>query len=645
MKKIVIVINILLCFTLSYAQLFNHSEMGQRVHQTQNEQVYEYFLHGVASGDPTQSNIILWSRISNESAETLEVEYTLSKDAAMENVIHQGTIETSAEKDYTLKIDVGDLEAGTTYFYQFTYKGEASPIGRTRTAAANDEHLRFGVVSCSDYQAGYFNVYRLLSTRQDLDAIIHLGDYIYEYGKRTNSWDSLLMRGYEPLHEILTLIDYRTRYSFYRLDEDLQAIHQQHPFIMVWDDHETANDAYTDGAQNHDSETEGSWEERKAVAKKAWFEWMPVREKEDQKIYRSLNYGNLMNLTMLDTRLEGRQPQIETANDSALLDGNRTLLGKEQLGWFKNELLNNTATWHIIGNQVIFGHVDVGSLSVIEAAATFFYDTWVGYPTERDTIINFIKDNELDNIVITTGDFHITFAVDITLNPYDSLLYNPLTGEGSVCVELATPSVSSSNIDEYAESVFNLPASSTVSAVNSVIPASNPHLKKLEVVSHGYALLDITTEKAQVDYFYTDTLYIPSINEIYAGSLVTGSGDNFWQEADQPSQPKAESPDLAPDGLTAINPNYNNIPVNLLGTYPNPADEFSIVNVHLSKAVEVDLQLVDLQGKIVQQISNEAMLPGFYTLKINTLSLPEGVYMIRAIVDNAVRTTQLVVQH
>jgi len=631
-------------FTIAYGQLFNHTEMGQRVHQAKNEQVYEFFLHGVASGDPTQSNIILWSRISNESAEMVEVDYTLSKDADMENIIHQGTINTSAEKDYTLKIDVGDLEAGTTYFYQFIYKGEASPIGRTRTAAADDEHLRFGVVSCSDYQAGYFNVYRILSTRQDLDAVIHLGDYIYEYGKRTNSWDSLLMRGYEPMHEIVELIDYRTRYSFYRLDEDLQAVHQQHPFIMVWDDHETANDANTDGAQNHDSETEGSWEERKAVAKKAWFEWMPVREKEDQKIYRSLNYGNLVNLTMLDTRLEGREPQIETVNDTALLDPNRTLLGKEQLSWFKNELLDNTATWHIIGNQVIFGHVEVGPLSAIPQAATFFYDTWVGYPTERDTIIHFLNDNNLDNVIITTGDFHITLALDIAVSPFDSLIYKPITGEGSVCVEMAVPSVSSANFDENASVV--LPGSSPadfVAAVESSIPPANPHLKKMELVSHGYALLDITTERAQVDYFYTDTLYIPSNNEIYAGSLMTNSGDNFWQEADQPSQPKAESPDLAPDGLTAINSNY--IPVNLLGTYPNPANEFSIVNVHLSKAVEVDIQLVDVQGKIVQQISNESMLPGFYTIKINTLNLPQGVYMIRAIVDNSVRTSRLIVQH
>jgi len=643
MKKIGIVTSLCLAVIIAQGQLFNHTQMGQRVQHTQNKQVYEYFLHGVASGDPTQSNIILWTRISNESAPTVEINYSLAKDVDLENVVQEGTIETSAERDYTVKIDAGDLEAGTTYFYQFTYKGEASPIGRTRTAAADDQHLRFGVVSCSDYQAGYFNSYRLLSTHQDLDAVIHLGDYIYEYGKRANSWDSLLMRGFEPLNEIITLIDYRTRYSFYRLDDDLQAVHQQHPFIMVWDDHETANDAYVEGADNHD-ESEGSWEDRKAVAKKAWFEWMPVRDTENQKIYRSVDYGSLVNLTMLDTRLEGREPQIEIANDSALFEPNRTIMGKEQLNWYKNELLENTATWHIIGNQVIFAQVEVGALGAVEAAATFFYDTWVGYPAERDTIIQFISDNQLDNIIITTGDFHITMAADISLNPYDTLSYNSSTGEGSVCVELATPSVSSSNIDEYAESVFGLSPAAAVSAVNLVVPSSNPHLKKLEVVSHGYALLDITTEKAQVDYFYTDTLYIPSINEIYGGSLSVNSGDNFWQNATQPSEPKAESPDLVPD-LTSIDATYNTIPVNLLGTYPNPADEFSIVNIHLSKAAEVNLQLVNMEGKIIQQLSNKPMLPGFYTIQINTLKVPQGVYLVRAIVNNSVRTSKLVVQH
>jgi len=373
---------------------------------------------------------------------------------------------------------------------------------------------------------------------------------------------------------------------------------------------------------------------------------MPVREQDNQKIYRSLDYGSLVNLTMLDTRLEGRMPQIEIADDDALFEPDRTILGKEQLNWFKNELINSEATWHIIGNQVIFGHVDVGSLSAIQQAAVFFYDTWVGYPAERDTIISFIKNNDLDNVVITTGDFHITLALDIAVNPYDSLSYTPETGEGSVCVEMAVPSISSANFDENASVV--LPGASSdafVSIVESNIPPSNPHLKKMELVSHGYALLDITTEKAQVDYFYTDTLYIPSSNEIYGGSLLTNSGDNHWQDADQPSEPKTESPDLAPDNITAIDANYQNIPVNLLGTYPNPADDFSIVNVQLSKAAEVDIQLVDVQGKIVQQISKKQMLPGFYTTQINTQNLSQGVYWVKATVNNAYRTSKLIVQH
>jgi len=637
MKTNYIIVIMLLSFTSALGQLFNHTAIGDRVQEANKKSVYEYFLHGVASGDPTQNSVILWTRISNESADAPEISYVLTSDIAMTDVKSEGNIQTSADRDYTVKIDAEGLEPGTTYYYQFTHKGEKSPIGRTRTAAVDDEHLRFAVVSCSNFQAGYFNAYRLISTHQDLDAVIHLGDYIYEYGEGGYGWDSLLMRGHDPKHEILTLIDYRTRYSFYRLDQDLQAVHQQHPFIVVWDDHESANDSYKDGAQNH-NEDEGDWEERKAVAKKAWFEWMPVRDKEDQKIYRSLDYGNLMNLTMIDTRLEGRVPQVENVDDPLLSDPSRTLLGEEQLTWFKNELKSNTSNWHIIGNQVIFGQVDLGSLATLDPrAGTLFYDTWGGYPTERDTIIHFIENNDLDNIVILTGDFHITFADDIAVNPFDTLTYNPNTGEGSVCVEMAVPSVTSANFDENVGSL--------VTIIEPALPKTNPHLKKLELSSHGYAILDVKPNKAQVDYFFTDTLFIPSINEIYAGSLSVQSGDNFWQEAGEVSEAKSESPDLAPNNFTSVNDGFNTIPVNLLGTYPNPADEFSVVNMQLSKAAEVELQLVDIQGKVIQQISNENILPGFYSINISTTSLSDGVYLVRAIVDNSVRTAKLVVQH
>jgi len=637
MEKLVIFISTIFFGMFAQAQVFNHSEAGNRVSTISNKQQYNHFLHGVASGDPTQSGVILWTRISNHGDDTVEVNYTIATDVELNDIVKIGAANTSSAKDFTLKIDADGLEPATTYYYQFEYNGEFSRIGRTRTANQSDEHLRFGVVSCSNYQAGYFNVYRLLSTHSDLDAVIHLGDYIYEYEEGAYGWDSLIMRGHDPNHEILTLIDYRTRYSFYRLDEDLQAVHQQHPFIMIWDDHETANDSYKDGAQNHDA-NEGSWEARKAAAKQAWFEWLPVRDYPNQKIYRSLDYGNLMNLTMLDTRLEGRMPQIETSLDTTLNDPARTLLGNTQLEWFKNELNNNNSTWHIIGNQVIFAQVQLGALSAVDPRAdALFYDTWNGYPAERDAIIKHIEDNELDNIVILTGDFHTTFGFDVAANPSDTLQYNPTNGFGSVCVEMAVPSVTSPNFDE------NVPT--LVAGINNILPSVNPHLKKLDIVAHGYSILDIKPDVAQVDWFFTDTLRIPSNNEIYGGSLKVSAGENYWLSTENASTPKSESPGLAPPLITSIDELESINMVSMLGVYPNPADGFSILNLQVVTASELDLQLIDLNGKIVQEIGSDKMNPGFYSVNINTANLSNGVYFIRTVVENSVRTSKLVVKH
>jgi len=633
----------LIAFSLvANAQLFNHSQTNNREVVYNSNLKLNHFLHGVASGDPTQNSVILWTRISGQDAEVL-VNYRVAEDVDFDTIIAVGTTTTSGERDYTVKLDIQDLSPGTTYYYQFQFEGEFSPIGRTRTASADSEHIRFGVVSCSNFQAGYFNAYKLLAQRADLDAIIHLGDYIYEYGKRGENWDSLLMRGLEPEMEILTLIDYRTRYAFYRMDEDLQAVHQQHPMIAVWDDHETANDAYKDGAQNHTPETEGDWEARKAFAKQAWFEWLPARDNTTQKIYRSIDYGNLLNLTMLDTRLEGRVPQIEVANDTALYNTDRTMLGEEQLNWFKNELLNNTAQWHLIGNQVIFGQVEVpefGDISLIN----FFYDTWVGYPTERDTIINFIENNNLNNIVIATGDFHITFAADIAANPFDTLTYNTETGEGSVFVEMAVPSVTNSNFDEFSpEDVGGgITPELLINFTDNVIPIYNPHFKKLEVISHGYGLLDITTEATQVDYFYTDTLYVPSNTEIYGGSLITQSNNNFWQPAAEPSAQKADAPDLAPNDIVSVNEVSN---ANIIGVYPNPAQNYTLLNLNLQKAAATQIKIITVEGREVKNVFNGNLSPGFYSYNIDVRDLSNGIYFIQVISDEQSKQSQFAISH
>jgi len=607
------------CFAQSSASLYSHSQYG---HRTASNQISSgAFLHNVASGDPLQDAVIIWTRLTVEDAEEAEVSYIVATDVDLNNFVTAGTFTTNAERDWTVKVDVTGLNPGTTYYYQFDYDGELSLIGRTRTAAATDEHLRFGVVSCSNYQAGYYNAYKLMANRPDLDAIFHLGDYIYEYEEGGYGWDSLLMRGHEPDHEIITLIDYRTRYSFYKLDQDLQAVHQQHPFIMIWDDHETANDSYKDGAGNHnEAEGEGTWEDRKAAAKQAYFEWNPIRDTDNNTIYRGISYGDLMNVTMIDTRLEGRVIQVANADAPIWADPARTLLGADQLAWFKDRLQNNTATWHIVGNQVVFSKIYLGSLETLNPSAPgLFMDSWEGYPVERDEVLTFVRDNDIDNVVILTGDFHSSFGFDV---PLDSASYDAETGEGSHMVEMTVPSVTSANFDE---NLAALGIPTLIVAIEDLFPLANQHLRYDNFVDHGYCILDVRPEAVTTDYFYVDTLFLRSENETHGGSLITQNGANHWEASATPSVPKDDAPDIAP---LAINDEIDNS-VQLTALYPNPSSNFSILNFNLSKSETVKIDLFNIDGKQIQQLIQDDLLPGYYSLNIPTSNLANGVYLVK----------------
>lgn len=263
------------------------------------------FEHGVASGDPLADAVIIWTRLSSEespaeppeSNDPLEVWWELSLDEEFTQRVAQGTLRAEPDRDFTAKVDVTGLVWGRYYYYRFFAQGRQSPVGRTRLAPKADEasQLRFGVCSCSNYGFGWFHGYRHMAARAELDAVLHLGDYFYEYGNGTFPSESEQLRPLQPTNETVTLEDYRTRFSWYRQDADLQECHRQHPFIVVWDDHETANNSWTGGAENHDEETEGPWEDRKAAGRQAFFEWIPIREDPENnpgnELYRTLKYG------------------------------------------------------------------------------------------------------------------------------------------------------------------------------------------------------------------------------------------------------------------------------------------------------------------------------------------------------------------
>jgi len=435
------------------------------------------FKHGVASGDPLADAVILWTRVTTAAA-SVEVKWELSATKDFAKVDASGTATTSADRDYTVKVDAKALKAGTTYFYRFTAEGKTSPVGRTKTASTGAlSRLRLGVVSCSSLAHGYFHAYRELATRLDLDAIVHLGDYIYEYGNQEYGE----VRKYEPPHELLSLDDYRKRYAQYRRDPDLAAVHLQFPFINVWDDHETADNSWSGGASNH-SPTEGEYAARRAAAAKAYSEWVPIRDQEGGKIYRGFVFGDLVDLTMLDTRIIGRDQQVEKKTDAALLDAKRQLLGAEQEIWLADRLKSSTAKWQLLGQQVV-----VASFPVF-----FNEDAWDGYPGAKERLNVMLEANAAKNIVVLTGDIHMSFAFELPRDP-KSADYDPKTGKGSLGVEFVVPGVTSPGMPEQ------------LANVATGLVQDNPHLKYANVHQKGYVVLDITPERVQSAwYLYTE---------------------------------------------------------------------------------------------------------------------------------------------
>ena len=281
-----------------------------------------HFTHGVASGDPLADRVILWTRALPGSGENkaLSVRWQVASDAEFSQVVAEGETRTDVKRDYTVKVDAKGLQPDARYFYRFSVEGRYSATGRTRTLpVGNVSSFRLGVASCSNYPQGYFNAYRHMA-QSDIDLVLHLGDYIYEYpegGYANPVALEQLGRHVEPLGETLELEDYRMRYGLYRTDADLQLLHQQHPFVCVWDDHELANNTWHSGAQNH-NDGEGDFFQRMRSARQAYDEWMPIRTSLDGDqgpIYRSFQIGDLADLVMLDTRLHGRDKGLEYATD------------------------------------------------------------------------------------------------------------------------------------------------------------------------------------------------------------------------------------------------------------------------------------------------------------------------------------------
>jgi alkaline phosphatase D len=493
------------------------------------------FLHGVASGDPLPDGVLLWTRVTptpeaipgSGLGPDVEVDWVVARDRAFTSVVARGSTVATAASDHTVKADVRGLEPATDYWFRFSAGGAVSPAARTRTAPAAEAAvagLRFGVVSCANWEAGRFAAYRHLASRGDLDAWLHLGDYIYEYGSGEYAARGTVVRPHSPAHEILTLADYRIRHATYKTDPDLQALHAAAPVVAIWDDHEFADNAWSGGAANHTEGAEGTWAARKAAAKQAYFEWMPVRPALEGTTYRRLRFGRLADLSLLDLR-SFRSQQAATGS-GAVDDPDRTLTGRAQLDWLKAGLSASDTTWRLVGNSVMIAPFAVGSLSadLLKPLAKLLglpqeglavnTDQWDGYTDDRRELLAHLRAHNIRNTVFLTGDIHMAWANDV---PVDAGTY-PLSP--SAATEFVVTSVTSDNLDD----IVKVPEG-TVSAVAApVIRAANRHVHWVDTDRHGFGVLDLTAERAQMDYYVLSDRTAADASASWVRSYRTRSG-------------------------------------------------------------------------------------------------------------------------
>jgi len=483
------------------------------------------FLHGVASGDPLADRVVLWTRVSGASGRT-SVRWEVADDEAFTRTVRRGETSTDASRDFTVKVDAAGLRPGRHYFYSFTARGERSPAGRTRTLAAGPvDRARLAVASCANLPFGYFNAYRGIARREDLDLVLHLGDYIYEYANRRYGDGTRFGRVPQPDREIVSLDDYRTRHAQYKTDPDLQEAHRRHPWIAVWDDHEMANNAWHDGAQNHNPDQgEGGWTTRRAAAVRAYREWMPIREDarvRDARIYRTFRIGELADLLMLDTRLIGRDQQVDRKEIARIEDPRRSLLGRAQEDWLFGELRDSKkrgARWQVLGQQVMFAPMAPHGEPAGNA------DAWDGYRPSRDRIVDFLAGSQMKNAIVLTGDVHSSWAYDIAKDPWSG--YDRTTGRGTAAVEFVTPSITSPS---------GWTADTAPKRLES-LKAARPHLHWADGLSHGYVLLNLTSDAVQADFFGVPTIEERTSVERFEKGFVSEHGDPHLTEAKSPTR-------------------------------------------------------------------------------------------------------------
>ncbi|KAK7210088.1 hypothetical protein V2G26_017266 [Clonostachys chloroleuca] len=514
------------------------------------------FTHGVASGDPLADSVIIWTRLAPSSNNTASdtvpegvvpiydhpeadqpseksacVEFRIASDEKLTDIVDKGTAYTTSDVDYTIKFEAAGLKPFITYYYQFNVCNSAktSIVGRTKTVPSKDakvdKNIKLAVYSCSNYPEGYFNAYGNPVTKDSVDYVLHLGDYIYEY-----KGDSSI-RNPEPDRETYDLYDYRRRIATYRTDQDLLASHQKFPWIPVWDDHEVADNSWREGSVNSDGEV---FAKRKQAAVRAYFEWMPIRQVEmddSLRIWRSFSLGTLADLMMLDTRQYSRDLTVlggfagiggNSGEVEKLVNlDNRTIMGFNQEAWFYNQLSqssNRGAAWRLVGQQVVFSHVTFGFFT----NEGFNRDQWDGYLANRRRVFGHLYDNQINNTIIMSGDSHASWVSDLAWVTGDEgdRPYDKNSGDGAIGVELAGSAVSSKS------PIGNVLPNFLTNLASAWLVNKNDELQWQDLYFRGYYEMDIGYDSLTATFFGIPDVKTRNTKEDVIATFVVNNGEN-----------------------------------------------------------------------------------------------------------------------
>lgn len=627
----------LVAFSVSIGSIMAQNSSLQRKNNSEKDSFinpdFAPFYHSVASGDPTSNAVVIWTRITPEDDFQTEIEvfYEVSKTIDFTQIVSQGSFITNSDRDFTVKVDITGLESDTYYFYRFNDGDIYSHTGRTKTAPENDvPNIKFAVLSGSDYTKGFYTGLAKISERNDIDLVIHTGDYIYEYGNLGE-----ITREHYPAAEIYLLQDYRNRLSQYRLDPNLQRCHQLYPWVVIWDDHDIVVDALRDTSYRHNPDL-GLYAARKYAAIKAFREWIPCRDPEvvdENDFYKNwwhFSYGNLLDLFTLDVRLYDRDMWAENIFSPEYNSEDAKIIGPEQLDWIKQNLLESDSKWKIVVNGLMFTHFKAFGYPLV-------MENWDGYPYERNQILNHLNDNEINNVVFLSGDFHCAFANNVPKNPYNIFDFNPINGDGSLAVEFIPPSLSSDNFDEGND--YGL---GSADVAVGLITASNPHMRLIELEGHGYILFDVTEERAQAEFWFMEDIQDPeNLTEYLHDIRLTNFNDNKLSTGDQPSPPKPFQPEIPTYDIVTNSQIETASPI-VISCYPNPVIQTCYVNVVNEKEVECKIFVSDNNQRQINDIFTGKLNHGNFVFNLDFSNLAVGVYFINILVGEEKKAVKII---